>query len=132
MPSRRRLVIVALCTAGLVVAWKARRDPTPASTIGRDLRVNALIRDHHRAQLDALALDAYPRWVLANPTRLCPETLEELMPYAPATARVTDPWEHRYHFGCNGPDPDIAQLWVQSAGPDTTFGTGDDLWSARR
>ncbi len=67
--------------------------------------------------------EAYPEFLLANPTRTCPVALQELNLWM-NRKDTRDPWGTNYTMTC-GP----STILVGSAGEDARFGTADDLWS---
>lgn len=81
------------------------------------LLTRVLVRD-----FDAIG---FPAWVADHPTDDCPRSLSELEPYVHAGTSM-DPWGTAFRFVCTR-----SGLRVDSAGPDRTFDTGDDIGSPR-
>lgn len=89
--------------------------------------------DIAKAELQKLAYEAYPQWSQANPSKACPEKLEDLSEFT-NKKNTNDPWGQPYKMFC-GPTlpPGAKGLAVMSVGEDQKEGTSDDLksWDAQ-
>jgi general secretion pathway protein G len=76
------------------------------------------------------ANEAYPSWAQANPSKACPDKLEDLNEYM-NNKDVKDPWGNNYKMFCGQSLPAGAPkgLAVMSAGEDGKEGTEDDVKS---
>jgi general secretion pathway protein G len=85
--------------------------------------------DIAKAEIKKLAYEAYPQWSAANPSKGCPERLEEIGEFADKKD-MKDPWGGVYKMFCGANLPPGAKgLAITSAGPDAKEGTDDDLKS---
>jgi general secretion pathway protein G len=86
-----------------------------------------------KTELQKLAYEAYPQWSQANPSKACPEKLEDLAEFT-NKKDTKDPWGQPYKMFC-GPTlpPGAKGLAVMSAGEDQKENTSDDLksWDAQ-
>jgi hypothetical protein len=80
-------------------------------------------------QVKKLAFEAYPTWAASHPDKACPDKPEDLLVDVPG-ASLKDPWGHDVKIFC-GPNLPAGAigLAVQSAGPDGTPETADDIQS---
>lgn len=89
--------------------------------------------DIAKAEIQKLAYEAYPQWSQANPSKACPDKLEDLAEFT-NKKDMKDPWGQPYKMFC-GPTlpPGAKGLAVMSPGEDQKEGTGDDLksWDAQ-
>ena len=80
--------------------------------------------DHITPQIvKAYAFEAFPQWAMANQSRACPESIDELSEYT--SQSLWDPWERKLEMRC----VPGTRLYVRSAGPDRRFDTADDITS---
>jgi len=88
--------------------------------------------DIAKATIQKYAYEAYPQWSQANPSKACPDKLEDLNEFM-NNKDIKDPWGTAYKMFC-GPTlpPGAKGLAVMSAGEDQKEGTNDDLksWAA--
>ena len=82
-----------------------------------------------KAEMKKIAHEAYPQWSAANPSKGCPEKLEDLSEFT-NKKDMKDPWGQPYKMFC-GPTlpPGAKGLGIQSAGEDSKENTTDDLKS---
>lgn len=75
------------------------------------------------AKQDIVIIDQAVQLYRIQHRGVCTADLEALTRASKAKLETNDPWGTTYRFSC----PGTAGVWVRSAGPDTTFGTDDDL-----
>ena len=97
--------------------------PTPARRGG----------DVDRAKLNVqnLAFMDFAIWSAANPNKMCPEKIEDILEAArgPGT-ELKDPWGSPYQMFCGPNAPaGVRGLGIVSNGPDLKPGTADDIKS---
>jgi hypothetical protein len=80
-------------------------------------------------QVRRLAFEGYPQWSVAHPNDACPASLAALLEYFEGMTTL-DPWGTELRMFC-GPSlpPGVKGFGVQSAGPDRTHDTPDDVES---
>ena len=85
--------------------------------------------DIAKATIQKYAFEAYPQWSQANPSKACPDKLEDLNEFM-NNKDIKDPWGTQYKMFC-GPTlpPGAKGLAVMSVGEDQKEGTSDDLKS---
>jgi general secretion pathway protein G len=83
-----------------------------------------------KAVMKQLSYEAYPRWSADNPSKACPQSLDELLKYM-NKQDIKDPWGNDYvmHCGDNVPQGVKGGFAVLSYGPDGRQGSDDDLRS---
>lgn len=83
--------------------------------------------------VDQLARAAGPQWMVAHPTKECPDSLLDLAEFVGKTQQDTiDPWGTPYEMICGKakvPPGTKGTLAVLSYGPDKKKGTADDVKS---
>ena len=85
--------------------------------------------DIAKATLQKYAYEAYPQWSQANPSKACPDKLEDLNEFM-NNKDIKDPWGQQYKMYCGQTLPPGAKgLAVSSSGEDQKEGTNDDLKS---
>jgi general secretion pathway protein G len=83
------------------------------------------------AQLTAkkYADEAYPSWSTANPSKQCPDKLEDLNEFM-NSKDIKDPWGNPYKMLCGQSAPaGVKGMGIQSNGEDGKEGTSDDVKS---
>lgn len=71
-----------------------------------------------------LAFEGYPTWAVANPSKACPDKIEDLGP------DVQDPWGSPFQMFCGPNAPaGVKGVGIVSNGPDQKQGTDDDIKS---
>ena len=76
-----------------------------------------------------LAMEAYPQWSIANPSKSCPADLSELSKYM-NKKEINDPWGKPYVMMCGDKAPaGVKGMGVMSMGEDGKANTGDDIKS---
>ncbi len=83
------------------------------------------------AQLTAkkYADEAYPSWSTANPSKSCPDKLEDLNEYM-NSKDIKDPWGNPYKMLCGQSAPaGVKGMGILSNGEDGKEGTSDDVKS---
>jgi type II secretory pathway pseudopilin PulG len=85
--------------------------------------------DIAKAEMRKLAHEAFPLWSSANPSKSCPDKIEDVAEFADKK-EMKDPWGQPYKFFC-GPTlpPGAKGLAIQSSGEDAKENTSDDLKS---
>ena len=83
-----------------------------------------------KTELQKLAYEAYPQWSQANPSKACPEKLEDLAEFT-NKKDTKDPWGNQYKMLCppNLPAGARGGIAISSPGEDGKEGTGDDIKS---
>ena len=82
-----------------------------------------------RLQVTKLATEHFPRWAMANASKACPDSLDELTESNGAPA-MKDPWERPFVMVCGPTAPPAAKgFGVVSLGPDGKQDTPDDVRS---
>lgn len=85
--------------------------------------------DIAKATVNKFAHEAYVQWAQANPSKQCPEKLEDLSEFM-NSKDVKDPWGNPYKMMCGPNAPaGVKGLAVMSAGEDGKEGTADDVKS---
>lgn len=81
------------------------------------------------ATVKKYAFEAYPSWAQANPSKACPDKLEDLNEFM-NNKDIKDPWGNPYKMFC-GQSAIAGQkgLQVMSNGEDGKEGTADDVKS---
>jgi len=69
------------------------------------------------------AFQAFPQWAADHQWIACPQTIDDLSPYA--NSEAVDEWGTKLEMRCLIG----TRLYVRSAGPDLRFDTGDDITS---
>lgn len=73
--------------------------------------------------------EAYPSWSTANPSKACPDKLEDLSEFMNSKENK-DPWGNPYKMMCGQNAPaGVKGLAVMSNGEDGKEGTSDDIKS---
>lgn len=73
--------------------------------------------------------EAYPSWSTANPSKSCPDKLEDLNEFM-NSKDIKDPWGTPYKMLCGQNAPaGVKGVGIQSNGEDTKEGTSDDIKS---
>lgn len=81
------------------------------------------------ATVKKYAFEAYPSWAQANPSKSCPDKLEDLNEFM-NNKDIKDPWGTPYKLYCGQTLPAGQKgLHVSSAGEDQKEGTADDVKS---
>lgn len=81
------------------------------------------------ATVKKYAYEAFPSWSAANPTKGCPDKLEDLNEYM-NNKDIKDPWGGTYKMLCGQSLPPGAKgIAVMSPGEDGKEGTSDDVKS---
>jgi len=123
----------------VVLAAAACEDKTGAAN--EEAR-NGGTKAHVTLQLTKkLAYEAYPTWAVKNPDKACPDKIDDLVAaldelYSGGKSGKTtksstkDAWGTELKMFCGPTAPaDARGLAIQSAGPDATFDTADDIKS---
>ena len=85
--------------------------------------------DIARATVTKFAHEAYPSWAQANPSKACPDKIEDLSEFM-NSKDIKDPWGTPYKMMCGQNAPaGVKGLAVMSAGEDQKEGTADDVKS---
>lgn len=109
-----RALTAVLC-APLVLLALASLPPSSCKRVSRADAAGMLVRKY--------AFEAFPQWAAVNHVQACPQTIDELTPFASNKAR--DPWGTTLELRCGHG----IRSYVRSAGPDLTFDTDDDISS---
>jgi general secretion pathway protein G len=73
--------------------------------------------------------EAYPSWSTANPSKSCPDKLEDLNEFM-NSKDIKDPWGNPYKMLCGQNAPaGVKGMGIQSNGEDGKEGTTDDIKS---
>jgi prepilin-type N-terminal cleavage/methylation domain-containing protein len=80
--------------------------------------------------VDKYAFEAYGSWAPSNPSKACPDKLEDLNAYM-NNKDSKDPWGTQYRMKCGQSLPPSVKggIAVESAGPDQKWETEDDIKS---
>lgn len=101
----------------------------PPAKSRREQMFAGSLTDTASLTVKSYAFEAYPSWAQANPSKACPDKLEELNEFM-NRKDVNDPWGTPYRMACGSSLPPGARgLAVTSAGPDGKDGTDDDVRS---
>jgi general secretion pathway protein G len=85
--------------------------------------------DIAKAEIRKLTYEAYPQWSQANPSKACPDKIEDVSEFADKKD-MKDPWGTPYKMFCGQTLPPGAKgLAIMSAGEDQKEGTADDIKS---
>jgi general secretion pathway protein G len=73
--------------------------------------------------------EAYPSWSTTNPSKACPDKLEDLNEFM-NSKDIKDPWGNPYKMLCGQSAPaGVKGMGIQSNGEDGKEGTSDDIKS---
>lgn len=73
--------------------------------------------------------EAYPSWSTANPSKACPDKLEDLNEFM-NSKDIKDPWGNPFKMLCGQSAPaGVKGVGIQSNGEDGKEGTSDDIKS---
>ena len=109
----------------LVVVFGCSKASEPVLTEFVDAKVKLA-----SAQVQHMAVEAFPQWAATNPAKACPASVHDLVEYMNSDRDDVDPWGAPLRMGCGATLPAGAKgIAIWSLGPDGKDATSDDVRS---